>query len=103
MQESGSVGAPFFFRWLYTRTLSSILSQWMALTAIPGHRTAAIATLNVGSWQTWRRLVRNHKAGTDRFAYDRALSNRLAWKKKWKDFEHYFLTGKLEALDGNRK
>ncbi|MHC4189591.1 MAG: right-handed parallel beta-helix repeat-containing protein [Planctomycetota bacterium] len=61
--------------------------------------SGATATLNVGSWQTWRRTVRNHKAGSNRFAYDRNLSSRLESKRKWEGFDHYFLSGKLEALD----
>lgn len=61
--------------------------------------SGATATLNVGSWQTWRRTVRNHKAGSDRFAYDRNLSSRLESKRKWEGFDRYFLSGKPEALD----
>jgi len=61
--------------------------------------TGATATLNVGSWQTWRRIVRNHKAGSDRFTYNRNLSSRLDSKRQWEGFDHYFLAGKLEALD----
>ena len=59
----------------------------------------ATATLNVGSWQTWRRTVRNHSTGSDRFNYDRNLSSRLESKRQWEGFDHYFLAGKLEALD----
>ncbi len=61
--------------------------------------TGATATLNVGSWQTWRRIVRNHKAGSDRFTYNRNLSSRLDSKRQWEGFDRYFLAGKLEALD----
>jgi hypothetical protein len=61
--------------------------------------TSAVATLNVGSWQTWRRIVRDHKAGGDKFAYSRDLSSRLESKRWWGGFDHYFLFGKLDALD----
>jgi len=61
--------------------------------------SGAVATLNVGTWQTWRRVVRTHKAGGDRFTYRRDLSRRLESKRKWASFDHYFLSGKLEALD----
>jgi len=61
--------------------------------------SGATATLNVGSWQTWRRLVRNHEAGSDRFNYDSDLSDRLKSKRQWGGFDHYFLSGKLDALD----
>lgn len=61
--------------------------------------TGAVATLNVGSWQTWRRSVHNHHAGSDRFIYDQDLSLRLESKRRWEGFDRYFLSGKLEALD----
>lgn len=61
--------------------------------------TDATATLNVGSWQTWRRIVRNHRIGSNRFEYSRDLSSRLDSKRQWGGFDHYFLSGKLDALD----
>jgi hypothetical protein len=61
--------------------------------------TGAVATLNVGSWQTWRRVVRDHEAGGDRFNYERDLSERLKTKRRWEGFDRYFMTGKLQALD----
>jgi hypothetical protein len=61
--------------------------------------TGGIATLNVGSWQTWSRIVRNHKVGGDRFNYSRDLSVRLESKRQWGGFDHYFISGRLDALD----
>ncbi|MGD8499687.1 MAG: right-handed parallel beta-helix repeat-containing protein [Phycisphaerales bacterium] len=61
--------------------------------------TGAVATLNVGSWQTWRRIVRDHKAGSDKFTYARDLSSRLESKRRWGGFDRYFLSSKLDALD----
>jgi len=62
--------------------------------------TGAVATLNVGSWQTFRRIVRTHGKGADRFTYDRDASSRLARAKPHRPgFDRYFLAGKLEALD----
>jgi len=61
--------------------------------------TGAVATLNVGSWQTYRRIVRDHKIGDDRFKYERNMPGHVESKRKWEDFDHYYLSGKLEALD----
>ncbi len=61
--------------------------------------TGAVATLNVGQWQTWRREVRNHRPGSDSFNYDQDLPSRLKTKRRWEGFDRYFLSGKLEALD----
>ncbi|NQU23501.1 MAG: right-handed parallel beta-helix repeat-containing protein [Candidatus Nealsonbacteria bacterium] len=61
--------------------------------------TGAVATLNVGSWQTWRRVVRNHRPGADRFDYDRDLAGHVASKRRWAGFDRYYLCGKLAALD----
>jgi len=62
--------------------------------------TGAVATLNIGSWQTFRRIVRSHGAGKDRFTYDRDPNHRLAKGKPHRPgFDRYFLAGKLAALD----
>ena len=62
--------------------------------------TGAVATLNIGSWQTFRRIVRRHGAGADRFTYDTDPKSRLADEKPHRPgFDRYFLAGKLEALD----
>jgi len=63
--------------------------------------TGAVATLNVGSWQTYRRIVRNHKIGGDRFEYERNMPGHVEAKRKWEGFDHYYLAGKLEALDAS--
>jgi len=71
-----------------------------ALAATGIDWTGAVATLNVGSWQTFRRIVRSHRAGSDRFTYDRDEGSRLAGRKPHRPgFDRYFLAGKLEALD----
>ena len=62
--------------------------------------TGAIATLNIGSWQTFRRVVRKHGKGNDRFFYGRDEKHRLAKERPHRPgFDRYFLAGKLEALD----
>jgi len=62
--------------------------------------TGAVATLNIGSWQTFRRVVRRHGKGSDRFTYDRDENHRLAKGKPHRPgFDRYFLAGKLAALD----
>ena len=62
--------------------------------------TGALATLNVGSWQTYLRAVRNHAAGSGTFEYDKDLTRRLELERKRRPgFNRYFLWGKLEALD----
>jgi hypothetical protein len=61
--------------------------------------TGAVGTLNVGSWQTYRRIVRAHKLGGDRFTYERNMGGHMESKRKWEGFDHYYLSGKLEALD----
>ena len=63
--------------------------------------TGAVATLNVGQWQTWRRTVGGHKAGGDRFTYPRDLTKRMEHRKPyhWETMSYYYVAGKLEALD----
>jgi len=61
--------------------------------------TGAVGTLNVGSWQTYRRVVQDHKPGGDRFRYERNMGGHVESKRKWEGFDHYYLSGKLEALD----
>ncbi len=62
--------------------------------------TGAIATLNIGSWQTFRRPVSRHGRGSDRFTYPTDPQSRLAREKPHRPgFDRYFLSGKLEALD----
>ena len=66
--------------------------------------TDALAVLNVGAWQTFLRRVRNHGAGNASFVYDKDLglrheAERTREKRTWAGFDHYFLFGKLEALD----
>jgi len=66
--------------------------------------TGALAVLNVGAWQTFLRTVENHKAGGDSFQYVKDLGKRheskqTQRKRAMKDFDRYFLYGKLEALD----
>ena len=66
--------------------------------------TGAMASLNVGSWETYLRPVTNHAAGKDSFEYAKDLgtrhqSPRIQKNRTYPDFDHYFLFGKLEALD----
>jgi hypothetical protein len=61
--------------------------------------TGAVGTLNVGSWQTYRRIVRNHRPGGDRFKYERNMPGHVESKRKWEGFDHYYLSGMLEAVD----
>jgi len=61
--------------------------------------TGAVGTLNVGSWQTYRRIIRDHKPGGNSFTYERNMPGHVPPKRKWEDFDHYYLSGKLEALD----
>ena len=62
--------------------------------------TGALAALNVGSWTTHLRVVRNHSPGGDAFQYDRDMGRRLeADRPHPPGFNRYFLWGKLEALD----
>jgi len=66
--------------------------------------TGALAVLNVGAWQTFLRTVKNHNAGGDSFQYARDLgkrhdSPRTQKKREMRNFDRYFLYGKLEALD----
>jgi len=70
-----------------------------ALAATGVDFTGATATLNVGSWQTWRRTVRDHRRRGDSFQYDQDLSERLKSKRYWAGFDRYYLSGKLDALD----
>ena len=63
-----------------------------------------MAALNVGAWQTFLRQVQNHGPGNDSFEYTRDLgrrheAERTKQKRTWPGFDHYFLFGKLEALD----
>jgi len=74
-----------------------MVDQALAKTGIDW--TGAVATLNVGSWQTYRRIVRDHKIGGDRFEYERNMPGHVEAKRKWEGFDHYYLAGKLEALD----
>ena len=66
--------------------------------------TGALAVLNVGAWQTFLRTAQNHRAGGDSFQYAKDLgkrhdSKRTQRKRAMRDFDRYFLYGKLEALD----
>ena len=62
--------------------------------------TGAVATLNIGSWQTFRRVVLRHGRGGDRFTYDTDPASRLARGKAHRvGFDRYFLAGTLAALD----
>ncbi|MDP6542736.1 MAG: right-handed parallel beta-helix repeat-containing protein [Phycisphaerae bacterium] len=66
--------------------------------------TGALAVLNVGAWQTFLRTVKDHKAGGDSFQYAKDLgkrheSKRTQRKRTMRNFDRYFLCGKLEALD----
>jgi len=56
--------------------------------------------LNVGSWTTHLRTVREHRAGGDSFCYDRDMGKRFELMRPHPPgFNRYFLWGKLEALD----
>jgi len=64
----------------------------------------ALGVLNVGSWQTFLRPVRNHTAGGTSFDYAKTMGTRheskqTQRKRTWPGFDKYFLMGKLEALD----
>jgi hypothetical protein len=61
--------------------------------------TGAVGTLNVGSWQTYRRIIGDHRAGSDSFTYERNMPGHVEAKRFWEGFDHYYLSGKLEALD----
>jgi len=65
--------------------------------------SGGLAVLNVGSWDTYLRVVENHAPGKDRFNYARDMQERLAIeetvKTKPAGYDHYYLYGKLEALD----
>ena len=65
--------------------------------------TGARAVLNVGhQFYTWTRVVNKHAAGSDTFEYTADLlpESRYAHKTEaWWEEDHYYLTGKLEALD----
>ena len=65
--------------------------------------TGARAVLNVGhQFYTWTRIVNKHAAGSDTFEYTADLlpESRYAHKTaEWWEKDHYYLVGKLEALD----
>ena len=61
--------------------------------------TGAVATLNVGSWQTYRRIVRDHKRRGGSFKYEQNMPGHVESKRKWEGFDRYYLAGKLQALD----
>jgi len=61
--------------------------------------TGCVATLNVGSFRTYRRLVRNHARGRDRFAYRKEMGVHVPAKRHWAGFDRYWLLGPLGALD----
>jgi len=61
--------------------------------------TGCVATLNVGSWKTYRRIVRDHAAGKDRFTYRKEMGVHVPAKRYWEGFDHYWLLGPLAALD----
>jgi hypothetical protein len=61
--------------------------------------TGCVATLNVGSFRTYRRLVRNHAAGRDRFEYRQEMGVHVPPKRRWAGFDRYWLLGPLAALD----
>jgi len=70
-----------------------------ALAATGIDFTGCAATLNVGSFRTYRRLVRNHAAGRDRFEYRKEMGAHVPSKRRWAGFDHYWLLGPLAALD----
>jgi len=72
-----------------------------ALAATGINWTGALASLNVGSWQTYLRRVTNHKAGSNTLEYPKDMAARLRLNKKRRreGHDHYFLFGTLEALD----
>ena len=65
--------------------------------------SGGLAVLNVGSWDTYLRVVKDHAVGSDRFSYARDMQDRLAIeetvKTKAVGYDRYYLYGKLEALD----
>ncbi len=66
--------------------------------------TGGLGVLNVGSWETYLRPIQSHAAGAGAFQYPTDLSKRhesakTQRKRTWPGFDHYFLMGKLEALD----
>jgi hypothetical protein len=106
MTEARWPNMPFAERWDKSRWRASAKGTDYGTMVDPGLAetgidwTGAVATLNIGSWQTFRRTVRSHGAGRDRFTYDRDENHRLAKGKPHRPgFDRYFLAGKLEALD----
>jgi len=106
MTEARWPNMPFAKRWDKSRWRASAKGAQYGVMVDPALAgtgidwTGAVATLNIGSWQTFRRIVRSHGAGKDRFTYDRDPNHRLAKGKPHRPgFDHYFLAGKLAALD----
>ncbi|MHC4123337.1 MAG: right-handed parallel beta-helix repeat-containing protein, partial [Planctomycetota bacterium] len=67
--------------------------------------TGAVANLNVAhQFFSWTRIVKEHAKGSDTFTYEQDLGagvtrpGLMKYPEKWED-DHYYLTGKLEALD----
>ena len=61
--------------------------------------TGCVAILNVGSWQTFRRVITKHKKGSDRFTYSVDVKSRLFEAKPHPvGMDHYCIYG-FAALD----
>ncbi|MEA3367354.1 MAG: right-handed parallel beta-helix repeat-containing protein, partial [Planctomycetota bacterium] len=61
--------------------------------------TGCVATLNVGSFRTYRRLVQGHAPGRDRFEYRQEMGVHVPSKRHFAGFDRYWLLGPLAALD----
>ena len=60
--------------------------------------TGCVATLNIGSWQTFRRMITKHAAGQDHFEYPTDAHSRLHNAKHPAGMDRYCIYGKA-ALD----
>ncbi len=106
MTEARWPDCPFENRWDADRwarvgkgsVYGTIVDPELAKTGIDW--TGAIATLNICGFQCWTRIVQNHQKGQDYFQHTKDLGDNMAGRKPdYSVGRHYFLSGKLEALD----
>ncbi|MEO1992301.1 MAG: right-handed parallel beta-helix repeat-containing protein [Pirellulales bacterium] len=60
--------------------------------------SGCIAVLNIGSWQTYRRMIQKHGRGSDRFTYPTDVDSRLHHAKHPSEIDRYCIYGEA-ALD----
>ena len=60
--------------------------------------TGCVAILNIGSWQTYRRVIEEHGVQRDRFTYTTEANHRLQRSKKPVEMDRYCIYGEA-ALD----